>query len=507
MRKEITKSSLSGIGQFVINTALVLFSIPLFIKTLGSEAYGVFSLVAVVGSVNALANLGLNSSLVRYLAEQGKNAESNYDIVVTFTILFVILLPLTACALLFRQEILTTILNVPLRLLGDAEWLLASMVLGNMLVLLGQTFTAILDSQQKIYVTNLFQVVYNVIYWSSILAAVFLGYGLKGVAIGTLFSGVIWFCMVAISALKSWGPLSLEGIKSNGIRVAKKQLAYGFKIYAGGIIGLFYEPLTKILLSHFIGIGEVGILDIGLRVRNQIVGLVGKLVYPMYPFISKLKDRQRIRDLVHDLEQKMFILVIPLIAIVMLSARPLVELFFRTSVNEISLTVIWIVSAYLIGSMTVLPNYNFLLAKGHAGKTVLIQAMNATVNATVFLLFYRWLGYYAVVISNTLAILSSWVLSLYYQKHFLDSLIFDSPGQAVGLITTFLILVGLGYLTRDAVPTYAAKLICSTFVIAGATAILYRYLDMVRSSDITRYFGDGTLLTRLSMRILCRNAA
>ena len=175
MKAAVVKSSLSGVAQFVISTGLVFVTIPTFVRLLGTEAYGVFSLVALVGSVNIFANLGLNSSLIRFLAQQGKTKESDYDIVVNLLILLAILCPLTVCGIIFREGILLHVLNVPPRLVNAAEWLFISMLIGNVFLLLGQTFTAILDSLQKIYLTNLYQMINNIVYWGLILLVLSLG--------------------------------------------------------------------------------------------------------------------------------------------------------------------------------------------------------------------------------------------------------------------------------------------------------------------------------------------
>ena len=505
MKAAVVKSSLSGVAQFVLSTGLVLITIPTFVRLLGPEAYGIFSLVALVGSVNIFANLGLNSSLIRFLAQQGKTKESDYDIVVNLLILLAILCPLTVCGIIFREGILLHVLNVPPRLVNAAEWLFISMLIGNVFLLLGQTFTAILDSLQKIYLTNLYQMINNIVYWGLILLVLSLGYSLSGVAVAILTSTIIWFCIVAVSGLRSWGRLSFKGLRSNGMWVAKKQLHYGLQIYTGGLVGFLYEPLTKILVSRFLGVTEVGLFDIGLRARNQIMGLTNKLLYPLYPIISQLDDRKRIGTLVHDVEQKTFLLIMPLIGIVLLAAKPLVLLFFHSNVDAIAITIACIVSAFLFGSFTVTPNYQFLMAKGHASKTIVLQVVNVLVNAIVFLVCFPWLGYYAVVAANAIAILSSCGLSLYYQKRYLNNLIFDSAQQTLAVGVSFSAALALGYFFSTLFDLNAWKLISGPMIVVSAIVILYRYFGLLNAADISRYIGERTIFSKLFVRILCKS--
>jgi len=503
MKAELVKSSVSGIIQFFVGLLLVLIAIPVFVKMLGAEAYGLFSLITLVGSLNVFVNLGLNAALVRFLAEQGKSTESDMDIVVTLSILLSILVPMVLLATLFRRMILVSLLNVPLHLLEDAQWLFFSMLVGNCFILSGQTFTAILDSQQKVYLTNVLQMVYNIIYWGSILAVVLLGHSLKAVAVATLVATTIWFCSVVISALRSWGKLSLEGMKGNIVRIVRKQLSYGLQIYTAGLINVLYEPLTKILVSHLIGITEVGIYDIGLRVKNQIYGFVSKVLYPIFPLISKLSEKDRIKYIVHDVEQKTFYVVLPLIAIILLSVKPLTSMFFRSRIEEISITIAFIVPGYLIGSSTVVPIYDFLLVKGHASKTVLIQFINSFINAVTILLLFSSLGYYSVVAGNTLAILGSCSLLLYFQWKYLESMVFDSIKQPVGLAFSFLIALAVGYVANFMCGFGPKSLLAGPVFVILVTAYLYRLLGLVKMNDVVRYFGRSNLVSRLLVRVFC----
>jgi len=507
LRTSIKKSSLTGVAQFVINTVLVFSAIPIFVRKLGAEQYGVFSLVALVGNVNTFANLGLSPALVRFLASQGKSRESDYDIIVTFAMLLVIVLPLALIGFLLQREILIVVFNIPVYLLAEGKWLFNSTLCGSVLVLLGQTFSAILESQQKIYLTNTFQMIYNCFYWILILVSIFLGFGLKGVAAGTFIATLIWFCIVLFSALHSWGGISLTGLKDNYRRIAKKQLSYGLQVYAAGVVGFFHEPITRILISRFIGVPEAGLFDIALRVRNQAVGLVMKLLSPLYPAISQISDNVKLRALVHDVEQKTFLFVLPVSAVIMLVTRPAVGLVFHAHVDETAITVICIVVAYLLFSTTVLPIYLFLMARGQPSKTILIQGLNVCVNAAVFFILLHQLGYYSAVVSNVAAIATTFGVLLFFQKKFLDSLIFENSGQLFRVIVSFAVVLGLGFVATILSSTQAMALVVVPVVVAIVTVFVYRQFDLFSSRDIARYFGDGNLFSRISSYLLLRKVA
>ena len=51
-KKVLINNSISGVCQLVITALLTFFSIPVFIHKLGTDLYGVFALVSVIGNLH-----------------------------------------------------------------------------------------------------------------------------------------------------------------------------------------------------------------------------------------------------------------------------------------------------------------------------------------------------------------------------------------------------------------------------------------------------------------------
>jgi O-antigen/teichoic acid export membrane protein len=435
--------------------------------------------------------------LVKFIAEQGKSEESNIDILVNLILMIAAMLPITLIVAYFDKFILLDLLKIPLKIFGEAKWLYLWILWANFLLLVGQVFKSILDALQKVYITSLQQIIYNILYWGLILIALLLGYKLQVIGFAIFITAFIWLIITVISAMKEWGKLSFTNLKRNFKNAAKKQLNYGLKIYASGLIGFFYEPLSKILISNFIGIAEVGFYDIALKLRNQLWGLIAKIFYPLFPFISGQKDKAIVRKYVHDLEQKTFLIVLPIIAIVILLMHPFIGIWLGKNVDIISITAILIISFHLIGS-TVIPNYQFLLAKNLAQKTIIIQFSNVAFNTLFFFASVYFIGYYALILGNVAAILSSFILSLYYQKKYLNSLIFDSISQVKKLISSFIILVLIGFIIKMFLNGHNILiLIIVPIVLAPITLLLYKVFRLINVEDIYRYFGKNNKVSKV----------
>lgn len=503
MKRTLVKNSLFGLGQAVINLLLVFFVIPIFINMLGSESYGVFALIMVVGNLNTFSNLGLTSALVKFIAEQGKSEESNIDIFVNLILMISAILPLTLIFEYSDKFILLDLLKIPLKFFDEAKWLYFWLLWANFLLLVGQVIKSILDALQKVYVTSLLQIFYNILYWGLILVALLLGFNLTAIGLAIFIAAFIWLIITIISAMKEWGMLSFVGLRKNFKVSAKKQLNYGLKIYAGGMIGFFYEPVSKILISNFIGVAEVGFYDIALKLRSQIWGFISQIFYPLYPFISKEQDKSVIRRYVHDLEQKSFLIIVPIVVLVILLMHPFIDVWLGKDVDIISITAIFIISFHLIGS-SVIPNYQFLMAKDLAQKTIILQLSNVVFNALFFLAFVYFIGYYALIVGNVAAILSSFILSLYYQNKYLDSLIFDSSKQIIKLLILGCLLFGIGFTTNIFITSNLLQIVIDPIIVSIATIFLYRSFKMITLEDIKRYTGNNIKLSRLGIKVFVK---
>lgn len=451
------KNSLSGIGQLVLTGLLTFVSIPVFIRVLGEEAYGAFSIVTLAGNLNLLANLGLNTSLLRLLSEQGKTRESDHDIVVTLGLLLGILVPLSALAISQEERILMQWLGLSGAMYERVATLYKLVIAANLILLAGQTFTTVLDAQEQIYRTNGYQFVYSVLYWGGLITVVSLGYDLTMIGGVILLAALVWFGLVLVAARRSWGALDLTGLRGNVRRLVRKQLAFSLNLYAAGLLNILFEPMTKILVARLIGVREVGYLEIAYRVRAQLWTLATKAIYPIYPRIARQLDNQSISRLISGYQTSMLVLLVPFLALFAVIMPDLMPLWIPGVNRLVVLATIAICTAHVIGSLA-LPFYYYLLSQHHVRKTVWLQLTNVVVNGLVILATYNTLGFYGIVLANVLAILGSLTLSLLYQRRYLGWLSTPVDGRHWPVWLGVILVAGLTLAALLHVPIPQARI-------------------------------------------------
>lgn len=419
--KQIIQNSIFGVGQYILTALLTLISVPIFIHNLGLELYGIFAVVSVVGNLNLLTNFGLNGTLLIFISKQGKCRESDHDIIVTFVILSGILALFSSVAIFYSDFIVSQIFQIPAHHQAESRHLLIYLVIANAVLLIGQTYTSVLDALQKIHITNIYQFLYSVFYWGGMIVVVSFSHNLSNVGLIALCAAFIWFIGVGINTHYIWGKLDIKGIRLQFRRIAKKQLTYGTKLYASGMVAFLFEPLSKILLSNFIGLNAVALFEIGIKIRSQIYGVISKAIYPIFPYISSTPKSRQLSIRIDDLSKTIQLFVLPISLIIYFCLPILLVKWLGTSNLQITY---WFVSAMtislLIYSTPVIPIYIYLNAKGYALLNFWVQGSSVIINAIIFFIFKGTLGIYTILFANTLAYIASYSVCVFYQKKFLQ---------------------------------------------------------------------------------------
>ena len=500
-------NAFSGVAQVTANIVLTIIIVPVFIKKLGLQTYGVYALISTIGQLGVFTNFGFNTTVVKYLAEQSDRRESNYDIVVTAVVIGVAAISVALLAYLSRDFILFHLLNLSREVVTSSVYVFfASCILTNVLVVVGQIPSAVLDSQQKVYLTNSVQLGVGVLGKLLMLGVLLVSPDLGLIGVSLTASSAFGLILFALLARRTWGVVSVPSLRTEFFRVARKHLKYGRSVYATAVTGFFYEPITKILLNHYLGLAEVGFFDIALRVKTIILSFAERLLYPVLPLLAAKHSFTESRSIHDEVQQKLFILVIPAIIAVIFIARPLVNVWLGPAFSPVIVGIACIASCYLL-AQTFVPLYQFLLVKGHPDKTFVMQIANVTVNSVLFLLIVPHIGYFGAIVAFCAAILSSIGLSIWYQSSILHSKLLTTRAFAAkcawmaGILS---VLNGVSVLlVRQNWPQMVALLIANGI----GTIAVFRLLKMFSISDIDQYVGHNNRAAMVLERILVARAS
>jgi len=441
MKKLMFFNSLSGVLQVFINSILVFITIPIFIRFLGIEQYGLFSLIFVINGLGAVASFGFNTSLLKYLSEQGKTKESNYDIVATLFVVCCVIIPAACFANHYTGFILSSLFRIEAsHINANVKELFTFALWSNVFLIVGQIPSAILDSLQKVYITNLLLAANNFVSRVLMLLVLLTHPTLSLIGQCIFISTVLWFALLVYVAAKQWGGLEITGVVINCRRVIKKHISYGYKVFTTSMIGLLYEPLTKIMINAYLGLHFVAFFEIALRLKGFIWNIGERLLYPIAPMLASINDTDQIRRYLAKVEQTLFILLGPLIVMVIFTIPKVLVLWLGESNDVLAWTSVVIILSYII-ALVLMPTYLFLMVRNKPQKALFLQFCNVVVNAILFFSLVPPLGYWGAVIAYSAAVIVTTAISIYYNVQYFGSTFIFAIENKKNLLLLLLVLM------------------------------------------------------------------
>jgi O-antigen/teichoic acid export membrane protein len=386
------------------------------------------------------------------------------------------------------------VLKIPAEHLAPSVILLKYLLIANFFLLVGKIFTAILDSEHKIYLTNLYTFIYSAFYWGGIIVILLLGFGLEQIGLVVCIAALCWFLLVSYSATKTWGKIRVGNLRQNFRRIVKKQINYSIKIYTGSLLNFFYEPLTKILISNLFGVAYVGVYENALKIKNNLLSVFLKLLYPFNPLIAHEENHQKLRSLMININKALYYFIIPIIAMLIVCAKPLILLWVGKDTSPeflplLTASAIALSCFSLLFSTTVTPIYIYLRLKNHPEKEIYVQGINVVVNLLVIMLLFKQLGFYSVVVGNILSLLATFIICLFYQKKYLKFYPFSDPKGLSKYIFSFILI----NLTVYFFATFFSEIrwinifivsLCSCIV----SIVVFYFLKIIKKEDIILFF-------------------
>ena len=126
-----------------------------------------------------------------------------------------------------------------------------------------------------------------------------------------------------------------------------KTLSYGKHLSLMDVMGLVADRLDYILLYHFLGAGVLAVYSFALIVPQKITGFFGGIINPL--FFPKLSEKKA-EDLKINLPQKafkLFLVLIPVVAVYIISAPFLYKIFFPKYLESVFYSQIFALSILL----------------------------------------------------------------------------------------------------------------------------------------------------------------
>lgn len=418
--KVSAKGSFHLLWGLIISTVIQSVGIIFIARLLGSELYGLYTIVLTVPTiVSIFRDWGINSAMVKFTAQFRAEGRTNEIRSIFATgLLFEIAMGLTLTVISFFLSgfIATSVFNRPT--IAPLIQIASLTILANGLV---NAASAVFTGYEKLELNSIMLVCQSIIKTCITIGLVILGLSATGATIGytagTVIAGLIGVALIMLIYTQLPKPTSSKHeIKA----YFTAMLTYCLPLSIGTVItALLAQYYTFLLPIHYANNVEIGNYGIAINFVVLITFFATPITTMMFPAFSKLdaqKDKETLGNIFRYSIKYASLLVVPITAIIMSLAEPAVQTLFGNTYTTTSIYLALLAIQYLYTAFGNLTINNFLNAQGQTGYYLKMALLTGIVGFPLGYILIMNFGVLGLIITTLVAGLPSLALTLRFIK-------------------------------------------------------------------------------------------
>lgn len=418
-KKRISINVIFSILQVVIVGLSYLVVYKILLSKLGIEQLGVWALVLATTSVANLANFGITSGIVKFVAESYSEKQivkikkiiftSFISLFLVFVFISIFIYPISTYILAYIIE--SKHYNLAVNILPFS---LISLIVSSM----SGVFTSVLEGIQKNYYKNILLIISTLIF---LLGVVFFTdkYGLEGVAFSQLIQAI--FLLISSYFFVAFEFKSFLIKKSYWeTKIFKEIMGFGLKFQLISFLVMLFEPITKALLSKFGGLAYLGYYEMANKLIYQARAVIVNANQVMIPVMVHTisSSKQELNDIYVKNFNLTYVLSLILISILLIST-PLISIFWIGSLNKDFVFCMITLSISIFINIISSPAYFACIAKGELNLLIKSHLLMTFVNIIFSSVFGLFWGGKAIVIFSSISLLVSsiYLITIFNKKN------------------------------------------------------------------------------------------
>lgn len=288
--KKIVGNSIYTLIRRVIILPIGLAIVPIIIKFIGIEGYGVWIMIQTLLAYSSVMDMGLSPAITKYTAEYDGQGDHRKMIQI-FNTLFVVYLFLFFILFLLAfvsKGLIVDTLVKPIHIPKETvSFVLIISVLVFCLTMVFSIYPSFLNGLQRMDVTNTVDSISSVIKFALSVLFLYFGWEIKGL----VFAGGI-SCIIVIALYVYVSKRIAPYLTFNPFLFDLKTLReiWGFSVYGAmsNVVAMMHLQFDKLIVNYFLGVNSLALYDIAHRLVSFLWGLCGSFVVPIMPAISKI---------------------------------------------------------------------------------------------------------------------------------------------------------------------------------------------------------------------------
>lgn len=399
----MVRNSLFSVLRFLVLLPLPLLVVPFMLGKLGDERFGVWAIVALFTSYTQLADFGMGLALTKYVAEYAARQEwQRLDMALNTVFFFYLMVGtiLAAAVLLSRHALASFVPHVSPALMQEIATVIGITAITFAVNLAMGAFNSTLQGMQRMDLTNLTSLGNGIGLYLGIVVVLLLGGGLIGIAILSLVLALAAGSLNALMTRRLAPDFRLRWRTFNP-GYLRTVLSYSLNIQGGALSELLFDPLSKLVITRFLGVALVTQYEVGQRMITQLRGLFAVAFLPLFPGVSHLqaaRDPQAVKTVYQRSTRYVYLLGWPAYLLLMIAAPWLLSAWLGPGYGQAAFVMRVMTCGWFV-SLVAFPPYMILQALGQAHLCLRAHVAQGLTNLTLALILVGPFGFNGVTLA------------------------------------------------------------------------------------------------------------
>ncbi len=359
----LTKNTLLNLLSQGVYLALAFWGIPILIKGLGPDQFGLLALVWAVIGYFTLLDFGISRANTKFIAEvraAGDTVQEHRIIWTSMISTFGVGLISGVIVYFCAPLIMDRMLSIGSQYRHDALEMFRLTAFGVPFMLLYGTLKGFQMAIQRFDQVNIFQIAIGVVQWVGSILLVHFQYSVYSIVLLTVVSRIVLTLVVAVSMIKIYPGFyhSVQFIERNAF---KKIWSFGGWVFISQIISPLYLYIDRIFIAMFLTLSAVAYYSVPQEALSRLLVLTMSFTLTLFPAMSAQAASDDQGDVARSLYSRslkyLVILSIPVTFCFIIFTREIVGLWMGPAFAEQTVYIFRILAVGLFfNSIAQIPN-------------------------------------------------------------------------------------------------------------------------------------------------------
>jgi O-antigen/teichoic acid export membrane protein len=351
----LAKNSILNLVGRAIPLVVGIVAVPYIIKGIGTERFGLLSLIWIVLGYFTIFDLGLGRATTKYVAEALGRDDPDQVSELAWTAISVqtILGILGAFLVIVGSPLLVEhILKISPKLLAEARTAFVIAGLSVPIVLISSSFSGVLEAAQRFDLINIIHIPTSALTFILPVIGITLGFTLPGIIVLILiarFGALLSFMLMSFHIAPQMKQYSAK------LKYFSHLLSFGSWITLSNVIGPILQYLDRFIIGAVLTVGVVAYYTAPFDVISRLWIIPGSIVMTIFPAFSTLgaTKKEDLRNIFIRAAKYMFLIISLIVLLFIVFANDILRIWLNVDFANNSTLVLQILSiGVIISSLT-----------------------------------------------------------------------------------------------------------------------------------------------------------